>query len=299
MPRYLILGREGQLARALHLLGKSLTGMSKMVLDFLGSQDIDLADTAHIQEKLRGQPKVDLLINAAAYTAVDEAESEGARADAINHLALREIGAYAAAQDIPIIHLSTDYVFNGSLTRPYREEDEPHPLNVYGHTKLAGERALAASGARHVILRTSWVYSPWGTNFVRTMERLRAREELRVVDDQRGAPTYALDIAEAVLAIAERLRADPESPKGVFHLTAQGETSWYGFAQAIFAMLGADGGPVPRLTPIPASEYPTPARRPGNSRLDGSALRSAWGLQLPPWQNGLERCVERMRSERI
>jgi dTDP-4-dehydrorhamnose reductase len=198
---------------------------------------------------------------------------------------------------VPVIHLSTDYVFDGRLDRPYRQDDATGPLGVYGKSKLAGEAAVAAGNGDHVILRTSWVYSPFGKNFVRTMLALAAkRDEIAVVSDQRGAPTNALDMADGILAVAKNLIAKPASPelRGVFHITGRGETNWAEFATAIFDASAAIGGPSARVLPIPASAYPTPARRPANSRLDNSHLAKVHGVRLPLWQQSLQDCVRRI-----
>jgi len=193
---------------------------------------------------------------------------------------------------IPLIHYSTDYVFDGSKSSPYTEDDAPNPLGVYGQSKLAGEQAISAVQGQHLILRTSWVYSAHGCNFLLTMQRLlQEKPELRVVADQIGAPTWAGTIARSTLALIERWQAGQTGAWGTYHLTAQGETSWFGFAQAIGEALRAQGKPCANLVPIPSSDYPTPATRPLNSRLDGRRLQREWGVSQPDWQTALHECL--------
>ena len=235
------------------------------------------------------------VVNAAAYTAVDRAENEIEAAAALNRDAPGHLARCCAAAGVPLIHISTDYVYDGGKNGPYLETDPVAPLNVYGRTKLEGERAVEAATARHVILRTSWVYSPRRTNFVRTMLRLGGeRPELGIVADQRGCPTAAADIARAILTIVERLeRQPPAEAFGVFHLCGTGATSWHDFAAEIFAMAAERGAPPPpRLRAIATSDYPTPARRPLNSVLDTTRLKSVYGIELPPWRDSLAACLD-------
>lgn len=256
----------------------------------------DTADFAHPEPvaKTVATARADLVINAAAYTAVDKAESEPGTANAVNALTPGAIARAAAEVGIPLIHLSTDYVFDGSKPSPYVEGDAIGPLSVYGTTKAAGEAAVGAAAGRHAILRTSWVYSAHGGNFVKTMLRLgRERPVLRIVDDQHGAPTAASDIADAVMAVALRLTAG-DGPSGIFHCTAAGATSWYGFASRIFAHAAACGGAVPKLEPIPTRDYPTPARRPANSRLDCGRLAGAYGIVGRPWEAALAEVMDEL-----
>lgn len=201
-----------------------------------------------------------------------------------------------AERDVPLIHLSTDYVFDGAATRPYREDDPVAPLGVYGASKAAGEDAVRRCHPRHVIIRTAWVYSATGQNFLRTMLRLGAeREELGIVDDQRGTPTYAADIAQALGEIVIRvLDADPFTDWGTYHMTNSGETTWCGFAREIFRLSAGGGNRVPRLRPIATEDYPTPAKRPACSILDGTKLRDTFGVSMPQWQDGVRRCMERL-----
>jgi dTDP-4-dehydrorhamnose reductase len=238
---------------------------------------LDLADTPRLVAAVRAtQP--DAIVNAAAYTAVDKAESECDAAFAVNATAPRVLAEEARRAGALLIHYSTDYVFDGEKSAPYVEEDKTNPISVYGESKLAGERAVAAVDGRHLILRTSWVYGPRGRNFYLTMLRLaRERPELRVVDDQVGAPTSSLAIARATVQLLQR------HAQGLYHMTAAGETSWCGFARAILARAGV-------ATPVIAigtKDYPTPARRPRNSRLDCSKLRREHGVALAPWEEEL------------
>lgn len=255
--------------------------------------ELDLADPDAIRAKVQAiSPK--LIVNPAAYTAVDRAEGEAEQARAINAIAPAVLAEAAKDCGAILVHYSTDYVFDGAKPGPYLEDDAPHPLNVYGATKLAGEQAIRASGVRHLILRTSWVYGMRGQNFLLTMQRLmRERAELKIVDDQIGAPTWSRQIAEATaLILAQCLSpargADRPEPWGTYHLTCGGETSWFGFAQAIAEL----GGFSTRLLPIPSSDYPTPARRPANSRLDNGKLERTFGIRLPDWREALELCLQ-------
>jgi dTDP-4-dehydrorhamnose reductase len=279
----LLLGEHGQVSRELQRRLPDLV--------VRGSAQLDLSDPAQIrQQVLTLRPR--LIINAAAYTAVDQAESEPERAFAINADAPGVLAELAAELAAPLIHYSTDYVFDGSLARPYRETDTPNPLNVYGRSKLAGEQAIARVGGAHLILRTSWVYADHGRNFLLTLQRLlQTREQVSVVSDQIGAPTWAGSIAKATADLIQRWQAGQPGSWGVHHLTAQGETSWFGFAEAIGATLRAAGLPCAHLLPISSAEYPTAAARPLNSRLDCSQLQADWRIQLPPWREGLTACL--------
>ncbi|MCO7514384.1 dTDP-4-dehydrorhamnose reductase [Pseudomonas guariconensis] len=285
--KILVCGRNGQLAQALQ---GALAGLGELHL--LGREQLDLAHPEALREPLR-QLAPDLIVNAAAYTAVDQAEQDAQRAFAINAEGPRVLAEEAARLGVPLIHYSTDYVFDGSKPSPYTEQDTPHPLSVYGCSKLAGEQAIAAVVGEHLILRTSWVYSLHGRNFLLTMQRLlQERPQLRVVDDQIGAPTWTATIAASTRALIERWQAGQPGAWGTYHLTAQGETSWFGFAQAIGEHLRAQGLPCAELLPIPSSEYPTPARRPRNSRLDCSHLAREWQVSQPHWRQALIDCLK-------
>ena len=251
---------------------------------------LDLADTAGIRRSVAAIAP-DLIVNPAAYTAVDKAESEPELAHAINAVAPGKL----AACGIPLVHFSTDYVFDGRKAGAYTEDDTPNPLGVYGASKLAGEGAVARAGIPHLILRTSWVYGLRGRNFLLTMQRLaRERESLSVVDDQFGAPTWSRLIAEATaLVIARWLeRPDQTATSGIYHLTCGGRTSWHGFTAAILAHLAGTEAKLARLTAIPTSGYPTPAARPANSQLDCGKLAATFGVGLPDWENALGLCLD-------
>ena len=288
------MGKNGQLGwelqRSLASLGE-LTALDRHGADGLWG---DLSDPGRLAATVRAvQPQV--IVNAAAYTAVDQAESEPALARRINAEAPAALAREAAARGALLVHYSTDYVFDGSGRQPWREDDAPGPLSVYGHTKLEGERAILASGCAHLTLRTSWVYAARGGNFARTMLRLAAeRERLTVIDDQWGAPTGAELIADVTAHAIVRTRQQPERA-GTYHLAAAGETTWFAYARYVLeqarqarpAMTMKAG----ELLPIPTSAYPTPARRPHNSRLDTGRLQAAFGLALPPWQHGVRRLL--------
>jgi dTDP-4-dehydrorhamnose reductase len=256
---------------------------------------LDLASADSIVAAVRGI-RPDLIVNAGAYTAVDKAESESALAMKINGEAPRVLAEEAAARKAALIHYSTDYVFDGRKKEPYLEDDVPAPLNVYGRTKLAGEQAVVAAQPAHLVFRTSWVYAPRGRNFLLTMLRLAGeRKELKIVDDQVGSPTSARLIAEATaVAVAKSFAGGAldtdrfRQMGGLYHLTAAGHTTWYGFAQAI--LLNKAG--MAKLSPIPTSGYPTPARRPQNSVLDNGRLERQFGFALPNWKVGLQLCME-------
>ena len=285
--KILVCGHNGQVAQALQ---GALDGRGEVLS--LGRDRLDLAQPEALREPLR-QLKPDLIINAAAHTAVDQAESEAQLAFAINAEAPRVLAEEAARLGVPLIHYSTDYVFDGTKATPYTEDDATNPLGVYGSSKLAGEQAIAAVAGQHLILRTSWVYSQHGRNFLLTMQKLlQERPQLKVVDDQIGAPTWAATIAASTRALVERWRQGQAGAWGTYHLTAQGETSWFGFAQAIGEQLKARGLPCAELLPIPSSEYPTPAKRPLNSRLDCSRLAREWQVSQPHWHEALIDCLK-------
>ena len=284
--KVLIIGRHGQVS---HELQRRLGTVGELIV--LGRDQLDLAQPDQIRRQVQNI-RPDLIINAAAHTAVDLAESEPQAAWAINTVAPGILAEEALALDIPLIHYSTDYVFDGMKAGPYTEDDSPNPLGVYGKSKLAGEQAIRDVQGKHLILRTSWVYSTHGRNFLLTMQRLlQEKPELRVVADQIGAPTWAGTIANSTLALIERWQANQVANWGTYHLTAHGETSWFGFAQAIGEALRQQGKPCARLIAIPSSDYPTPAARPLNSRLDCSRLQRDWGVSQPDWQTALRECL--------
>ncbi len=276
--KVLLLGRDGQLGRALQPALAPLGAVTA-----LGRAELDLRDGRAMTGVLE-RLAPDIIVNAAAYTAVDKAESEPEMADALNARAPALLAAQAARSGALLVHYSTDYVFGGGKPGAWTEDDVPAPLGAYGRSKLAGERAIAASGCRHLVLRTSWVYAPWGANFLLTILRLaRERPELRVVDDQVGAPTSVLALARATTELAGRMQAEPDRRGGLYHLAAAGHTSWHGFAQAI---VGSAGLATP-VRAIPSSEYRSAARRPLNSRLDCARVARDFGIVLPDWRDGL------------
>lgn len=290
--RIAVTGRRGQLVMALIERAKGST----IEIVPLGRPELDLADPASIAPRIKAAAP-DLVLSAAAYTAVDRAESEPDLAMSINGASPAAIGRSAKVLGIPVIHISTDYVFAGDKPTPYTEVDPTDPHTVYGRSKLAGEQALAAAMNDYLILRTAWVYSPFGANFVKTMLRLAGdRDEVRVVNDQRGCPTSALDLADVILALAPRLGSS-QAPRGIFHIVGAGEASWAEFATAVFAESEALGGKRARVVPITTAEYPTPAQRPPNSRLATDKLRANYGLALPDWRQSLRETIRRLVTE--
>jgi dTDP-4-dehydrorhamnose reductase len=293
--RIAVTGRLGQVARALSEAGPALN----VEVINLGRPQLDLLAPETAEPALKAAA-ADIVVNAAAYTAVDQAEQEPGIASAVNGIGAGAVAEAARALGLPVIHLSTDYVFDGHKPTAYLEEDLVAPANAYGASKLAGERAVAAATGEHVILRTAWIYAPYGKNFVRTMLTLaQTRDEVRVVDDQVGSPTYAPDIAAAIFVIARNLLDNPDNRqfRGLFHLAGSGETSWAGFAAEIFAFLRAKGVCKAVLTPISSADYPTIARRPANSRLDCRKLARVHGLELPSWRDSLRLCLDRLTSD--
>ena len=293
--RIVVTGVAGQVARSLVERGMAL---GHVVLP-LGRPHLDLAsgDAEAIRAVLE-MTRPEAIVSAAAYTAVDKAESEPELAFATNATGAGHVAEAAAALNVPLVHLSTDYVFSGDGSRAWREDDPTGPQGVYGASKLAGERAVLAACPNSAVLRTAWVYSPFGSNFVKTMLRLaETRDEVGVVADQIGNPTSALDIADSVLAVAANLigRADP-ALRGVFHMAGAGEASWADLAEAVFAASAVRGGPAAQVRRIATSDYPTPARRPANSRLDCTRLAGIHGVRLPQWRGSLETVIDRLVS---
>lgn len=296
--RILITGRDGQvgqeLAHALAALG-TVTATSRA--------ELDLTSDEAIRKTVR-RVRPGLIVNAAAYTAVDKAEAEPELAHRINADAVATLAAEANELGAAVIHYSTDYVFDGANDHLYVEQDAPGPLGVYGRTKLAGEQALTASGVPHLTLRTSWVYGARGKNFLLTILRLAAEKpELRIVADQRGAPTWSHDIASATAELVRRwmLESNPQQRRetsGIYHLTASGETTWFGFAESALQLRSAQAiaAHAVRITPISTAEYPAPAARPANSRLNCGKLARTFGVQLPSWDASLAQVMEQWNS---
>lgn len=257
-----------------------------------GRDQLDLADPDAIARHVAARPWA-AVINSGAYTAVDKAESDPVTAWKINALGPAALAFATAQAGIPLLQVSTDYVFDGAKACAYVEDDPVGPLGVYGASKEAGEQAVRTGNPRHVILRTAWVVSPHGGNFIRTMLRLaETRDELRVVDDQRGCPTSAADIATTLITIARRLIEDPAAPVGAYHFVNAGEATWCEFAREIFARAEAHGRKPPRVEAITTADYPTPARRPANSRLDTQKLARDFGVTPRPWRTAAAEVVD-------
>ena len=285
MTRILVTGRNGQVGAE---LVNALTPHGEVTA--LDRHALDLTNESALRSTVRRlAPQV--IVNAAAYTAVDRAESERELAFAVNATAPGILAEEAQRCGAWLIHYSTDYVFDGSKAAPHVEEDATGPLNVYGESKLAGERAVQTAAGKHVILRTSWVYGARGKNFFLTIRKLaQERDEMKIVDDQVGAPTWCRDIANATAQVIGQLqKTDGPEKSGVYHLSAEGSTSWYGFAAAIVAETCE--ARQPRLTPIPSAQYPTPAARPRNSVLSHEKLQRAFGVVLPDWRASLTTCA--------
>jgi dTDP-4-dehydrorhamnose reductase len=289
--RLYVIGGQGQVARSLL---EAAARDNDIVFGCGQRPDVDLLRPASIARALADFGP-DIVINPAAYTAVDKAESEPEQAFALNRDGAGHVAAAAAHRSAPVIHLSTDYVFDGTKDAPYVESDPVNPQSVYGKSKCEGEGSVAAANPQHIVLRTSWVYSPFGTNFVRTMLRLAAeRDSLRVVDDQIGCPTYAPDIAVAAIAIARKVLAEGWRPEfaGVTHLAGPEARSWYAFANDIVRGAALRGGRSVPVSPILTSEYPTLAARPANSRLSTARLASVFDIRLPQLRRSLANCLD-------
>lgn len=289
-----IFGYQGQVGTS---LTSALAKTSHELLTFDRSE-VDFGNTSQVEDAiLDGGP--DLVINCCAYTAVDKAEEEASVADAVNHLGVAAMAKAAAEINCPVMHISTDYVYSGDEREPLTESATTHPLGRYGRTKLAGDVALAEQNRQHIILRTSWVFGEHGNNFVKTMLRLAAsRDELSVVADQQGCPTYAGDIVNALLAFVEAYRSQKQLPWGVFHCASRGETTWHGFAEAIFAQAVELGllDKAPKVNAIPTSEFPTPAPRPAYSVLNTDKLEAFLGAPIDHWQSGLTRVLTHIKN---
>jgi dTDP-4-dehydrorhamnose reductase len=294
--KIVIVGRNGQLAWEAN---QRFQGLGRIIC--VGRPEIDLLDINGLREEIR-RIRPSIIVNAAAYTAVDQAQSEPEVATKINSEAPAAMAEEAKRLDALFITYSTDYVFDGKSATPYRESDPTAPLNVYGASKLSGEQAVEAVGGNYLIFRTSWVYGARGKNFLKTILKLVAeRPELKIVNDQMGAPTWSRDLADATRKIIEQLAARAESEnisisetlgdrRGIYHMTSAGSVSWYGFAAAIVEEIekrGLSKSTLAKLVPIPSSEYPTPAARPHNSRLCNEKLKNAFGVMLPAWRESL------------
>lgn len=288
--RILVIGQAGQLSLSLAEQAVKHSGLSLITV---GRPELDLERPEALAAGISSR-QPDLVVNAAAYTAVDKAETDPEKAYAINRDGAAAAARVARQLGIPFIHISTDYVFDGRKSQPYSERDETGPLNVYGRSKLEGEYAVAAAHPGALILRTSWVFSPFGNNFVKTMMKLGSeRPVLRIVGDQHGNPTSALDLADAILALAPRLQLDSG---GIYHLSGQGSTSWYGFARTVFEEYARHDGPCPFVEAISSVDYKAAATRPMNSRLDCRSFVARFGIALRPWTEAVAETVGRLAS---
>jgi dTDP-4-dehydrorhamnose reductase len=289
MIRVIVSGKSGQVVSALREMREP-----GVTIIPVGRPEMDLTDARSVARTIE-TARPDLVVSAAAFTAVDKAEREADLAFAVNGGGAEAVAVTAARLGVPLIHLSTDYVFGGTKSGPYVESDPINPVSVYGASKAAGEDAVRRAADDHVILRTAWVHSPFGANFVKTILRLAAeRPVLRIVDDQHGTPTAASHIAGAVIAVARRLVEARDEPglRGTFHLTSGGETTWAGFAAEILSQLPGATAVIERIT---TAEYPTPAQRPANSRLATGKLAAIYGIALPDWREGVAESVRRLR----
>lgn len=285
--KILIIGANGQLGRELQRTVPSEWGVTA-----IGTADCDITDSAAVATLIDGL-RPDVVVNCAAYTAVDQAETEREKADAVNWLAVENLARVAATAGAALVHISTDYVFDGESCAPYRESDPTAPINHYGAGKLRGEQAIAESGCRGVVIRTQWLYSPYGKNFVKTMLRLAEQQrEVRVVADQHGCPTAADDLAAAIVAILPAVVADNTLRGEVFHFASRGEATWCEFAEEIFRVTECDC----RAVAITTDDYPTAARRPRNSVLDCSKICERFGVEQPDWRESLRRNIERIKK---
>ncbi|SFK32787.1 dTDP-4-dehydrorhamnose reductase [Methylophaga sulfidovorans] len=284
--RILITGKNGQVG---HELIRSLSCLGEVIAT--DSQTLDLSKIDELAEKVEHLAP-DLIVNAAAYTAVDRAETEQELAYKINALAPQILAEVAKSRDIPLIHYSTDYVFNGSGDKAWIEDAETQPLNVYGRTKLAGELAISSVADKYLIFRTSWVYGERGANFLNTMKRLAIdKVQLSIVHDQIGTPTWSRHIADVTAQVISQSYQQADfwqKHSGIYHLSGAGRASWFDFAQQIFNLMAAQGHSVPQVHPITTRDYPTPANRPAHSLLDNTKLKQHFGLNLPDWRISLE-----------
>ena len=291
--RILAAGWHGQIARAFMQMAPARNDITAFAI---GRPGLDICDPRSIERAL-GDIQPDVLINLAGYTDVDGAESEPELAFALNSTGARLLAEAAARRQVPIIHISTSYVFDGRKPSAYVETDVTEPLATYGKSRLAGELAVQAANPKHVILRTGWIFSPFGRCFVSNiLQRVQLGLPLKAVNDQHGNPTYAPHLVDAILAVARQLTARPgeDKPWGIYHAAGTGEADWYGVAQEVLAASERLAGLSVSLEPIPSAEYPTRTARPPNSKLDCSKLERTFGVKLPPWQTGVHECVERL-----
>ena len=284
MLEILVTGADGQLGRSLRHLGAA--GANRYT--FTDVAELDITDADAVRRQF-GEHRYDVVINCAAYTNVERADAEEEAADRLNRLAVRHLAEAAAAAGATLIHISTDYVFDGHASTPYTEEAAPGPLNAYGRTKLAGEEEIAATGCRALIFRTAWLYSEFGGNFLKTMLRLTAeKEHINVVADQIGTPTYARDLAAAIFAILKQ-----GIVPGIYHFSNEGVISWYDFTKAIHRIAGITDC---KVRPLHTEEYPTPAARPHYSVLDKTKIKETYHIEIPYWEDSLEECIRQLEQ---
>lgn len=281
--KILVTGAYGQLGNALQ---REIAGDNNIEAIFTDADSLDITDPTALDRFFEDNP-VEIIVNCAAYTAVDKAESDDLKAAAINTAAVGNLGQVASKYGIKVIHISTDYVFSGESFRPYKENDEPYPQSIYGRTKLEGEGLLTSFCKDTIIIRTAWLYSEFGNNFVKTMLRLSGeRDEINVVSDQIGSPTYAGDLASAIHTII----SDKNWQPGIYHFTNEGVASWYDFTKAIFEIAGKST----RVNPIPTAQYPTPAKRPLYSVLSQNKIKQNYGITIPYWRDSLAECLKKL-----
>ncbi|NPA68469.1 MAG: dTDP-4-dehydrorhamnose reductase [Chlorobi bacterium] len=286
MPKILITGANGQLGNEIKKISNNFKYFDFIFTDV---DDLDITDIKKIEDFYYSQ-KFDFIVNCAAYTAVDKAETEPEIAEKINAFAVKNLAEISRENKIPLVHISTDYVFDGKSKIPYKEDDAVNPQSVYGKTKLKGEE-FAKTAYEYFIIRTSWLYSSFGNNFVKTILRLgREREELKIVSDQTGSPTYAEDLAFAVLKMLQKISGFSGSYSGIYHFSDEGSCSWYEFAKEITKISGIDCN----ILPISTEEYPVPAKRPEYSLLDKSKIKTTFDIDIPFWKDSLKRCLKEL-----
>ena len=298
--RILVTGKNGQLGKSIHKVVnsevKTNNNLSSHHFVFVGREELDLNSESNIGHYFDSSDKFDIIINCAAYTAVDKAEEELELANQVNHLAVKQLAEVAKTQQAKLIHISTDYVFDGESDKPYTEADATNPINIYGRTKLAGEKALQETMPTDaIIIRTSWVYSEYGNNFVKTMLRLgKERDELSIVSDQIGSPTYATDLANAILdTMQNKAFKEVGQETQVYHYSNAGEISWYEFAKEIFELES-----IPCvINPITTDQYPTPAKRPKNTLMGKDKITETFGVNTPDWTESIQACIKNIEDK--
>jgi dTDP-4-dehydrorhamnose reductase len=298
--RILVTGKNGQLGKSINKVVNSEVetnnNLNSHNFVFVGREELDLNSESNIGHYFDSSDKFDIIINCAAYTAVDKAEEEIELANQVNHLAVKQLAEVAKTQQAKLIHISTDYVFDGESDKPYTEADATNPINIYGRTKLAGEKALQETMPTDaIIIRTSWVYSEYGNNFVKTMLRLgKERDELSVVSDQIGSPTYATDLANAILdTMQNKAFKEVGQETQVYHYSNAGEISWYEFAKEIFELADIQCS----VSPITTAQYPTPAKRPKNTLMGKDKITETFGVNTPDWTESIQVCIKNIEDK--